>query len=97
MKWIGGGSATGNAISHSRWPSWCAVPFEISDTEEDVVWSKVGEGAPRQIYDKTSNGLHTFFLYQGYDILFYCEAYCNNINDIMLNRSDERFYEKIRS
>ncbi len=31
------------------------VPFSlkyISDTEEDVVWSKVGEGAPpRQTYD----------------------------------------------
>jgi hypothetical protein len=38
-----------------------------------VVWSKVDEGAPHQTYDKTSNGLHTFFLYQGYDILFYHE------------------------
>jgi hypothetical protein len=74
MKWIGGGSATGDAISHSHWPSWYAVLFEISDTEEDVVWSKVGEGASCQTYDKTSNGLHTFFLYQGYNILFYHEA-----------------------
>ncbi len=36
-----------------------------------MVWSKVGEGAPCQTNDKTSNGLHTFFLYQGYNILFY--------------------------
>ncbi len=47
------------------------VPFSlkydtISDTEEDVVWSKVGEeGAPRQTKDKTSNGLHTFFSVPG--------------------------------
>ncbi len=26
--------------------------------------------------DKTSNGLHTFFLYQGYHILFFGEAHC---------------------
>ncbi len=58
---IEGGSATGDAVSHSRWPSWCAVLFEKSDMEEDVVWSKVGEGAPRQTYDKTSNGPHTVF------------------------------------
>ena len=32
---------------------------------------KGGEGAPRQTYDKTSNGLHTFFLYQGYTISFF--------------------------
>ncbi len=72
---IGGGSGTGDAISHSRLPSWCAVLFEISDTEEDVVWSKVGEGgAPRQIDDKTSNGLHTFFFVPGLQYPFYREA-----------------------
>jgi hypothetical protein len=62
--WIGGGSSTGNAISHSHWPSWCAVLFEKSDTEEDVVWSKVGEGAPCQTY-KTSNGPRTVFYGSG--------------------------------
>jgi hypothetical protein len=56
---IGGGSATGDAIIHSRWPSWCAVLFEKSDTEEDVAWSKVGEGAPRQTHDRTSYGWST--------------------------------------
>jgi hypothetical protein len=30
-----------------------------------VVWSKVDEGAPHQTYDKTSNGLHTFFFVPG--------------------------------
>ena len=69
---IRGRQATGAEIRHSRWPSWCAVLFEKSDMEEDVVWSKVGKaGAPCQTNDKTSNGLHTFFLYQGYDILFF--------------------------
>jgi hypothetical protein len=62
---IGCGSATGDAISRSRWPSWCAVLFEKSDTEEDVVWSKVGKGAPCQTYDKTSNGPHTVFYVPG--------------------------------
>jgi hypothetical protein len=62
---IGVGSATGDAISHSRWPSWCAVLFEKSDTEEDVVWSKVGEGAPCQTYEKTSNPLHAIFYVPG--------------------------------
>jgi hypothetical protein len=62
---IGGGSATGNAVSHSCWPSWCAVLFEKSDMEEDVVWSKVSEGAPRQTYDKTSNGPHMVFYVPG--------------------------------
>jgi hypothetical protein len=76
MKQIGGGSATGDEISHSYWPSWCAILFEISDMEEYMVWSKVGEGAPCQTNDKTSNGPHTFFLYQGNDILFSCEAHC---------------------
>jgi len=33
--------------------------------KEDVVWSKVGEGAPRQTYDKTSNGPHTVFYVPG--------------------------------
>jgi hypothetical protein len=61
MKQIGGGSTTGDEISHSHWPSWCAVLFEISDAEVDVVWSKVGKGAPCQTNNKTSNGLHTFF------------------------------------
>jgi hypothetical protein len=55
----------GDAVSHSRWPSWCAVLFEKSDMEENVVWSKVGEGAPRQTYDKTSNGPHTVFYVPG--------------------------------
>ena len=41
-----------------------------------MVWSKVGEGTTHQTNDKTSNGLHTFFLYQGYDILFFGEAHC---------------------
>ncbi len=85
---IGGGSATGDAISHSRWPSWCALLFEKSDTEEDVVWSKVGEGAPRQTNDKTSNGLHTFFLYQGYDILFFREAHYCTPNSILIKWAD---------
>jgi hypothetical protein len=62
---IGGGSATGDAVSHSRWPSWCAVLFEKSDMEENVVWTKVGEGAPRQTNDKTSNGPHTVFYVPG--------------------------------
>ncbi len=30
-------------------------------SEEDVVWSKVGKGAPRQTYEQTSNNLHTVF------------------------------------
>jgi hypothetical protein len=30
-----------------------------------VVWSKVGEGAPRRTYDKTSNGPHTVFYVPG--------------------------------
>jgi hypothetical protein len=55
---IGGRQATGAEIRHSRWPSWCAVLFEMVISEEDVVWSKVGEGATRQTNDKTSNGLH---------------------------------------
>ena len=58
---IGGRQATGAEIRHSRWPSWCAVLFEMVITEEDVVWSKVGEGAPRQTYEQTSNHLHTVF------------------------------------
>ncbi len=58
---IGSGIATGIAISHSRWPSWCAELIKKSDSEEDVVWSKVGEGAPRQTYEQTSNNLHTVF------------------------------------
>ncbi len=43
------------------------VPFSLTkiDMEEDVVWSKVGEGAPRQTYDKTSNGPHTVFYVPG--------------------------------
>jgi hypothetical protein len=41
--------------------------------EEDVVWSKVGEGAPRQTYDKTSNGPHTVFYVPG---LLKMEASC---------------------
>jgi hypothetical protein len=44
-----------------------------------VAWSKVGEGAPCQTYNKTSNGIHTFFLYEGYDIFFYREAYCRGV------------------
>jgi hypothetical protein len=62
---IGGGSATSDADSHSRWPSWCAVLFEKRDMEEDVVWSKVSERAPRQTYDKTSNGPDTVFYVPG--------------------------------
>jgi hypothetical protein len=62
---IGGGTATGNAVSHSRWPSWCSILFEKSDMEEDVVWSNVCKGAPRQTYDKTSNGPHTVFYVPG--------------------------------
>ncbi len=67
MKRFGGGSATGDAITHSRWLSWCAVLFEISDTEEDVVWSKVGEarGLLAKLTDKTSNGLHAYFFVPG--------------------------------
>ena len=43
------------------------VPFSlICDTYgRRVVWSKVGKGAPRQTYDKTSNGLHTFCFVPG--------------------------------
>ncbi len=58
---IGSGIATGDAISHSRWPSWCAELIEKSDSEEVVVWSKVGEGATRQTDEQTSNNLHTVF------------------------------------
>jgi hypothetical protein len=52
---IGGGSATGDAISHSRWPSWCAVLFEKSDTEEE---GQRGGSSPNlaKLYNKTSNG-----------------------------------------
>ncbi len=73
---IGGGSATGDAISHSRWPSWCAVLFENSDTKEDVVWSKVRKGATRQTYEQTSNRLHTFFYLPGLRYPFFREAHC---------------------
>ncbi len=68
---IGSGIATGDAISHSRRPSWCAELIKKSDSEEDVwsvVWSKVGEGGPRQTYEQTSNNLHTVFLYESYDL-----------------------------
>jgi hypothetical protein len=70
---IGGGSATGNAISHSRLPSCCAILFEKSDMYGRICGlSKVGEGAPRQ----TSPTLTTrqvmvhvwFFMYESYDI-----------------------------
>jgi hypothetical protein len=47
----------------SLWKKWC--------TEEDVVWSKVGKGAPRQTNDKTSNGLHTFFFVPGLGYPFF--------------------------
>jgi hypothetical protein len=35
-----------------------------------VVWSKVGEGAPRQTNEQTSNNLHTIrvFMYESYDL-----------------------------
>jgi hypothetical protein len=40
--------------------------------EEDVVWSKVGEGAPCQSYEQTSNVHIQFFKHRaGYDILFF--------------------------
>jgi hypothetical protein len=52
-----------------------------------VVVSKVSEGAPCQTYDKTSNGPHTVFLYQGYDIFFYCEAHCTTQFQVNITNS----------
>ncbi len=45
-------------------------------TEEDVVWSKVGEGAPCQTYEQTSNRLHTIFYVPGLRYPFFCETHC---------------------
>ena len=69
---FGGGSGQHQAMKSPIAADHHGVPFSlISDMYgRRVVWSKVGEGVPCQTYDKTSNGLQTFFLYQGYDILF---------------------------
>jgi hypothetical protein len=68
---IGGGSGTGDAISHSRWPSWCAVLFEKSDTKEDVVSAGglLAKPATRPVHVR-------FFMYQGYDIWKNRKANC---------------------
>ena len=47
---------------------FCSITLNLcgkNEMEEDVVWSKVGEGAPRQTYDKTSNGPHMVFYVPG--------------------------------
>ena len=76
---FGGGSGQCQAMKPPIAADHHCVLFSlISDMYgRRVVWSKVGEGVPRQTYyDKTSNGLQTFFLYQGYDIVFCREAHC---------------------
>jgi hypothetical protein len=61
---IGGGSATGDAISHSHWSSWCTVLFE------NVIWKKMWSGhrSVRGLLTKPmTRQTYGFFMYQGYD------------------------------
>ncbi len=73
---IGGGSATGDAVSHSRWPSWCAVLFEKIDMEENVAWSKVGEGLLAKPTTRQVMVHIRFFIYQGYKKWKNCKSSC---------------------
>ncbi len=68
---IGGRQATGAEIRHSRWPSWCAVLFEKSDTEGRCVWSGQRSARARGLITKPMTRqvmVHIqFFMYQGYE------------------------------